>query len=848
MSTKNIQTLLDILYQGNSLSREQTAELFGALIRGEMSETAMAGMLVALKMRGETIDEISGAADAMRAAAKYFPCPEFNTAQANNQTQANGTLNNGIIDIVGTGGDGFNTINISTTAAFVAAAAGAKVAKHGNRSVSSKSGSSDLLAQFGIDLTMSPDTASRCLEALNLCFLFAPHYHGGVKHAVPVRQALKTRTLFNVLGPLINPARPEFMLLGVYSPELVLPIAKVLKALGTKRAMVVHGSGLDEVALHGNTQVAELKDGDIIEYQLTPADLGVPLAHITDLEGGEPAQNALITEAILKGRGTDAHTNAVAINAGCALYICGIADSVKAGTLLALATIQSGKAFELLSQLAKVSSETKENAVMNPEFKADIQDVRMPSSLDTVQKGNVLTRIVDTKAAHIAALKLRFPEASLSPKVSDRSLFDALKTPKAGYILECKKASPSKGLIRDVFDVEAIADIYGKYAAGISVLTDEQFFQGDMDYIPKVRARVSQPILCKDFFIDEYQIKLAAHQGADAILLMLSVLDDEQYQRLAKEAAKYQLDVLTEVSNEEELKRAIVLDAPIIGINNRNLRDLSTDLATTEALAPHIGSDRVVISESGIYNNEQVRRLSPLVDGFLVGSSIMAEADIDLACRKLIFGHNKVCGLTRVEDIRAAATSGAVYAGLIFAEQSPRALTLNHAEQLLSEYHASDAPAIEFVGVFVNATPSTICDIATRLQLSAVQLHGAETELEIAELAEHLQHAGLTTQIWKAVSVDAKTGEIGLLPKGAQRYLFDSKTASQFGGSGKAFNWQSNIPQKSHAMLAGGLNADNATSANTQGFYGLDFNSGLETTAGIKSAQLIQTAFTHLRL
>ncbi|MGI2071805.1 anthranilate phosphoribosyltransferase [Shewanella baltica] len=351
MSTNPIQPLLDVLYQGKSLSREQTAELFGALIRGEMSEAAMAGMLVALKMRGETIDEISGAADAMRAAAKPFPCPERN----------NNPLYNGIVDIVGTGGDGFNTINISTTAAFVAAAAGAKVAKHGNRSVSSKSGSSDLLAQFGIDLTMSPETASRCLDALNLCFLFAPHYHGGVKHAVPVRQALKTRTLFNVLGPLINPARPDFMLLGVYSPELVLPIAKVLKALGTKRAMVVHGSGLDEVALHGNTQVAELKDGDIIEYQLTPADLGVPLAQITDLEGGEPAQNALITEAILKGRGTEAHANAVAINAGCALYVCGITDSVKAGTLLALATIQSGKAFELLSQLAKVSGEALVN-------------------------------------------------------------------------------------------------------------------------------------------------------------------------------------------------------------------------------------------------------------------------------------------------------------------------------------------------------------------------------------------------------------------------------------------------------------------------------------------------------
>lgn len=350
MSTNTIQPLLELLYQGKSLSREQTFEIFGALIRGEMSETAMAGMLVALKIRGETIDEISGAADAMRAAATPFPYPE----------RHNNPLHNGLVDIVGTGGDGFNTINISTTAAFVAAAAGAKVAKHGNRGVSSKSGSSDLLAQFGIDLTMSPDTASRCLEVFNLCFLFAPHYHGGVKHAVPVRQALKTRTLFNVLGPLINPARPDFMLLGVYSPDLVLPIAQVLKVLGVKRAMVVHGSGLDEVALHGNTQVAELKDGDIIEYQLTPADLGVPLAQISDLEGGEPAQNALITEAILKGYGTEAQTNAVAINAGCALYVCGIADSVKAGTLLAITTIQSGKAFELLSQLVKVSSETKE--------------------------------------------------------------------------------------------------------------------------------------------------------------------------------------------------------------------------------------------------------------------------------------------------------------------------------------------------------------------------------------------------------------------------------------------------------------------------------------------------------
>lgn len=347
MSMTTIQPLLDIVFQGKALTREQSARLFSVLIQGEMNETLIAGMLMALKIRGETIAEISGAADAMRAAAKPFPYPAAKRTQ-------------GIIDIVGTGGDGFNTINISTTAAFVAAAAGAKVAKHGNRAVSSKSGSSDLLAQFGIDLTMSPALASHCLEAFNLCFLFAPHYHGGVKHAVPVRQTLKTRTLFNVLGPLINPAHPEFMLLGVYSAELVTPIARVLQALGTQRAMVVHGSGLDEVALHGCTQVAELKDGEIVEYQLTPADFGVPQAHIRELEGGEPAQNAQITQAILQGQGSDAHTHAVAINAGCALYLCGLSESVKAGTALALNILKSGKAFELLHKLATVSSQAQE--------------------------------------------------------------------------------------------------------------------------------------------------------------------------------------------------------------------------------------------------------------------------------------------------------------------------------------------------------------------------------------------------------------------------------------------------------------------------------------------------------
>ncbi|MCG9696889.1 anthranilate phosphoribosyltransferase [Shewanella sp. Isolate11] len=339
----DLQPILDKLYSGQSVSREQAKHLFSAIVQGEMSEAAMAGMLVAMKMRGETIEEISGAADALLAAAKPFPTPN------------DATKKQGIIDIVGTGGDGHNTINISTTAAFIAAAAGAKVAKHGNRGVSSKSGSSDLLAQFDIDLAMTPETARDCLDSFGLCFLFAPHYHGGVRHAVAVRQAIKTRTLFNVLGPLINPSRPDYILLGVYSSELVEPIANVLKALGMKRAMVVHGSGLDEVAVHGDTQVCELNNGELSQYRLTPQQLGVEKAPLSQLEGGTPQQNADITRAILQGKGQSAHRDAVAVNAGCALYIAGVCDSPQSGVKLALNTINGGNAYGLLAQLAEAS-------------------------------------------------------------------------------------------------------------------------------------------------------------------------------------------------------------------------------------------------------------------------------------------------------------------------------------------------------------------------------------------------------------------------------------------------------------------------------------------------------------
>jgi anthranilate phosphoribosyltransferase len=329
-----MQAIINKLYEQQSLTQEESRKLFDTIIKGEMDPILLGAVLTALKIKGETPDEIAGAASALLDNANAFPRPDYDFA-----------------DIVGTGGDGSNTINISTTAAFVAAACGVKVAKHGNRGVSSKSGSSDLLDSFGINLAMSPEDTRKAVDELGVAFLFAPQYHGGVRHAMPVRQAMKTRTIFNILGPLINPARPTIELMGVYDASLVRPIAETMAKMGMKRAAVVFGSGLDEVAIHGETQVAEIIDGEISEYTLTPADFGVNVHPLEAIQGGEPAENREIITNILTGKGTEAQVEAVAVNVALLLRLFGQED-LKANTQQAIDVINSGKAFELVQQLA----------------------------------------------------------------------------------------------------------------------------------------------------------------------------------------------------------------------------------------------------------------------------------------------------------------------------------------------------------------------------------------------------------------------------------------------------------------------------------------------------------------
>lgn len=338
MSSK--QELLDVVLSDEHLSQPQAYALFNSVMHGELSDIELTAVLIALKMKKESPNEIAGAASAMVANALPFPSPDYHFS-----------------DIVGTGGDGHNTINISSAAAVVAASCGVKVAKHGNRSVSSKSGSADLFKAFGLNLDIQPNVARHCLDEASFCFLFAPVYHSGVRHAMPVRTSLKTRTLFNILGPLANPAGPTHGVFGVYTPDLLDAYAETLMLMGQHRAMIVHGAGLDELALHGESLIVDLEHGDAKRYSVTAEDFGLKAFPLDAIKGGEPEENRAFIAQALSGKGHEAHRAAIAMNASALLVINGLAKDFKEGTEMALASMEASSPLKVLETAAEISNE-----------------------------------------------------------------------------------------------------------------------------------------------------------------------------------------------------------------------------------------------------------------------------------------------------------------------------------------------------------------------------------------------------------------------------------------------------------------------------------------------------------
>jgi len=333
-----MRELLETICGGGHLTQEQSAAVFGSMLAGGLQPVEISALLIGLRAKGEHPGEIAGAAQALLASAVPFPGPAYPVA-----------------DTCGTGGDGADTINISTAAAFVAAELGVPVAKHGNRSISSRCGSADVLETLGVDIEAEPATARRCLDEAGVCFLFAPRYHEGLRHAMPVRRALAVRTLMNLVGPLVNPAAPAFQVMGTADPKLLVPLAFALGFIGRKAALVVHGSGLDEIAVHGPTCAALYRSGAVLEIEITPEQAGLPRFPLEALRGGDPWENARALTAILGGCGPAAHEAAVAMNAGALSWIAGAAPDLRGGVEAAVAAIRSGRCLDRLRRMGEVS-------------------------------------------------------------------------------------------------------------------------------------------------------------------------------------------------------------------------------------------------------------------------------------------------------------------------------------------------------------------------------------------------------------------------------------------------------------------------------------------------------------
>ncbi len=330
-----IQEAISKLIEKQDLTLQEAEEVMNEIMSGNATDAQIAGFLVSLRLKGETIDEITACAKVMREKASRI--------KPSNQQE--------LIDVVGTGGDKSGTFNISTAAAFVTAGAGIPVAKHGNKSVSSKSGSADVLASLGIKIDLDPKQVEKCIDEVGIGYMFAPKFHSAMKYAIGPRKELAVRTVFNILGPLTNPAEAPYELMGVFDESLVEPLSEVLGKLGCKHALVIHGNGLDEISLNGPTKVAEYKDGHVETYEIKPTDFGIKLAELKEVQGNSPEDNAKIILDILNNKEKGPKRDIVVLNAAAAIYAAGKAASIKEGIEIAKDSIDSGKALEKLNNL-----------------------------------------------------------------------------------------------------------------------------------------------------------------------------------------------------------------------------------------------------------------------------------------------------------------------------------------------------------------------------------------------------------------------------------------------------------------------------------------------------------------
>ena len=454
----------------------------------------------------------------------------------------------------------------------------------------------------------------------------------------------------------------------------------------------------------------------------------------------------------------------------------------------------------------------------------------------------MLDQILAHKRAEVARRKedLAFESVLARCHPSRRKLSAALQRGSPGFLLEIKFTSPSAGTIRPGGDLEPVLRSYGRHADAVSVVTDQAFFGGSLARLAQVRSRLDQPLLCKDFILDPYQVAEARAHGADAVLLILAAIDDSCWRVCTQLAERLGMEVLTEVHDRSEANRAVELEASLIGINSRDLRTLRVDPETVRSIAPGIPADRIVVAESGLDSRAQIQALRPCADAFLVGTALMREPDLDGAVRRFVYGRTKVCGLTRPADAESAWRAGATHGGLVFARESPRRVTLQQARSI------RDGADLAWVGVFADHPPEEVAAAAGFLDLHAVQLHGQESRDTVTRVRSLVPPE---CEVWKAVPVDRPASLPRRLETGADRLLLDAATAGRFGGTGHSFDWRvlEGYSERSAVVLAGGLRVESVAGAAALGTFALDVSSGLESAPGHKDPDQLLRFFAARR-
>lgn len=642
-----IQEAISLIVEGNSLDSEMARMVMEEVLRGEATPSQISAFLMGLRMKGETEAELNGFISAMRSSCINIRSPA------------------GAIDLCGTGGDCKNTFNVSTTATFIVAAAGIPVAKHGNRSVSSKSGSYDVLSALNIPVDQGPSEVQRCIDQCGIGFFFAPIFHPAMKNVAQTRKEIGIRTVFNLLGPMVNPAGVKRQLIGVFDFSLAPVMAKVLKGNGLEHFMIVNGGGMDEISICGETAVLEVKGDEFYEYTISPADFGMEEAEPDEICGGTPNENAAIMISILKGEDSP-RADMATMNAGAAIYLGGKASNIEEGVWKAREILRSGRAFTALEKFANtltVLEEEKQKSV-TPEKLLDrkLMPAILKSRCDEVVKALHQKLINEEKERLLACINpeiihrptvlsilsltrlLNFEDNQhllFIPKKASRHLSDAIAEENIiSVISEYKPSSPTTPPLMVAPDLEQfISTANENCMAGISVLAESLYFRGGDDLVCRVRAATDLPVLYKDFILAPDQVIAAKRTGVDAVLLIAKSLSYDGLDELVFRCIRSGLEPLVEVHDQKDIEKIECCQCyssiPLIGVNSRDLDSLGVNLDRLREFKRYIPSDFLKVAESGIRQPEDMK-FAEGYDAILIGSYFMGRSDLKNAFSEIL--------------------------------------------------------------------------------------------------------------------------------------------------------------------------------------------------------------------